>query len=700
MIYFNSLDIMIRRKNQIIVLVDNPSTDNRNYVATINKNIESLGYTFSDELFSALSTSGKEELENFYLNLVPVLKNMRGANVVYSPMYPNFPKQIMEMDETELYLNALVHYWSYGSVLPVTEKNERLPLFNEGKIEVLNFGRTGDLLEILSNLVHSKTSLSVTDKEDIKYYIDTIYYHGVNLCDLQHKENAAYICGLLVGKLQYKDVGYILKSNMKTATDVLRLCTALSDGDVSLATNTKFRSFPRERRRLILHLLNSIEKIEEDMVLYKEQWKRLSEKLHPMEYQQQFPEVCEVFKKLRENEKILTFNGKVVKSIEDQEYDKTIDLLATRPGELARRLDFLLRTVDDKNKVITQFERIADQVATPVLWQIREHFLHRKDDQYRVFFPKGNMARSYNIPNELPEIEDGICKCVSKLCERALYKQYAKKSFMGRVYISEAYRNYVVPFSQRSAAKAAKAYTRGSRIPIDPQAKAIRGFIWWTNTMDGKRVDIDLSVSFFNEAWESMGYVDWTNLRHGCFNSCHSGDIVDGGDPKGKGVAEFIDVDIAAAIEQSVRYLVFNVYDYSGHRFNNLPNAMFGWMERQDVNSGEIFEPTTVVQKMDLTADTTQAIPVIFDCATKEFIWCDMAGGDYFGSQVGNTLSRTVATCYSVVHMNKPNLYDLIKMHIQARGVEVDNKEDADVIFDIDDGITPYDTEVFMAEYL
>ena len=37
---------------------------------------------------------------------------------------------------------------------------------------------------------------------------------------------------------------------------------------------------------------------------------------------------------------------------------------------------------------------------------------------------------------------------------------------------------------------------------------------------------------------------------------------------------------------------------------------------------------------------------------------------------------------------------------ITEAAVEVDNKEDADVIFDIDDGITPYDTEVFMAEYL
>ena len=52
------------------------------------------------------------------------------------------------------------------------------------------------------------------------------------------------------------------------------------------------------------------------------------------------------------------------------------------------------------------------------------------------------------------------------------------------------------------------------------------------------------------------------------------------------------------------------------------------------------------------------------------------------------------------MNMKKPNLYDLINLHIQARGLQIDNKDKADVVFDVDDGITPFDTEVFMGEYL
>ena len=42
----------------------------------------------------------------------------------------------------------------------------------------------------------------------------------------------------------------------------------------------------------------------------------------------------------------------------------------------------------------------------------------------------------------------------------------------------------------------------------------------------------------------------------------------------------------------------------------------------------------------------------------------------------------------------------MISLHIKARGIPVDTKEEADVIFDVNDGITPFDTEIFMGEYL
>ena len=58
--------------------------------------------------------------------------------------------------------------------------------------------------------------------------------------------------------------------------------------------------------------------------------------------------------------------------------------------------------------------------------------------------------------------------------------------------------------------------------------------------------------------------------------------------------------------------------------FSSMSHAMFGWMEREDGEFGEIFEPKTVKQKMDLASQSTVCIPVIFDCQTREVIWWDM----------------------------------------------------------------------------
>ena len=145
---------------------------------------------------------------------------------------------------------------------------------------------------------------------------------------------------------------------------------------------------------------------------------------------------------------------------------------------------------------------------------------------------------------------------------------------------------------------------------------------------------------------------------------------------------------------------------YTQQILSELPHASFGWMNREDVKSGEIYEPKTVEQKMDLTTNGCISIPVIFDCVNREIIWGDMGvslGSCYTrfgGNNVESNLDTVAAVCYSVVNMQKPTLYDLIALNTRARGLMVDDKEEADIIFDVDGDITPYDLDVYMAEYL
>lgn len=701
--------ILLRRKNKLIVgnVGYVMSDDTQRYLVTMTKNIETLGYTFSKQLFNKLKTLTKEELFEIYKELVSELKKNIGADVQYNPMYPNFPESVMEENEMQLYMNAIVHYWSYGTILPCEEKNERLPLFDETKVKVIDSGEWEDLYEIFDNLCRSKTSISQTDKEDLEWIMKN---SNVKFPDeIPLKENVA-----LIGKIYVESnplaTADKLQKYFKTATDILRLITAMSDGDISLATNTKYRSFKRKERRLLLELLDNCGNIQEDMLRYKNRWIRVGERLHPGEYKTgRYDNARLAFDKLRNNEKIQTFNSKVDHNMKDKNFEKAILLLQKRPGELARRLDYLLRTVDKKNNVINTFKDVANKVSTPVLLQIKEHFKNRQEElSTRVFFPKGCLARSYAIENKLPDIDKKYCDAIVKICENALVEIYKSKDFMGNVYLSEEYKNYIVPFSQRSASKSLRTIVRGSRIKLKESAKAMRAFIWWTNTGNGNSgiVDIDLSATIFDENWNYINHVSYTRLRDKEMNVYHSGDITNGGDVNGIGVSEFLDVDIESVADVGGRYIAYQVYSYSEQTFGNLPHAMFGWMGREDVKSGEIYEPKTVEQKMDLTSQSMVCIPVIFDCVEREFIWCDMnvsLDGCYYhrgGNNVESNLMGVAATCYSVVNMKKPNLYDLIDLHIRARGLRVENKEEADIVFDINDGITPFDAEVFMGEYI
>lgn len=713
-------NIILRRKNRVFINDDDmlkslsaaTGEKNKQIVATMNKNIEVFGYTMSEALFDKLMHMKAKNREVVYDALVNGLKEITGADKVYNPMYPNFPKSVMKKDDFELYFNAIVHYWSFGTLLPYEEKEERAPLFNTAKVKVLEAGSFDDLNDIFNNLCASKTSLSKSDVEDMIFILNSA---KVTLPDeIPFKENTACICRLLVDTGVDTD-GSLCRKYIKTATDVLRLVTAMSDGDVSLAENTKFRNLKRSERRIIMNLLAGCGNASEDMNRYAGRWIRVGEKLHPGEFakNERYTKIVQAFGVIRNDGKIQSFGGKVDAAIASGDVTTVVSLLKKRPGEFARRIDFLLRTFDkdaDRKTVIMGFASVAKDVSSTVLLQVREHFINKLNgnDDMRVFFPKGNLARSYYVKNNKTEaIPEDTIKMVIAVCENALVNIYGNREFLGKVYIDEVLKDYTVPFSLRSAGKTMTAVSRGSRIAIDDSAKIIRPFIWWTNTKDDI-IDVDLSVAVFADDWNCLEHVSYSNLKSSRFGICHSGDITNGGPVDGEGVAEFIDLDIDKALSAGARYAVFNVYNFSNECFSKMDHAAFGFMTRSDMKNGEIFEPSTVKQRMDLASATTTCIPVIFDLKERVFVWCDMAltadhvRTGFGGINVESNLPSVVVTCKAMVDVKKPNLYDLLMFNVKARGIITANPDEADIRFGLDDNcdVKPSDIDVIVGKYL
>lgn len=674
------------------------------YLAAALKNIEKLGFTFSKSLIDALLTLDITEFTTTYQAIETQLKTMVKADYVYRPMYPGFPQQVMEMSEAELYIYAIIHY--YTLLLP--EGTEQVqPQMKEPEspfqksLKIIDLGNAGQFYKMMQQTIAANSSISKADQEHLELLV-ALDDHILELLpnEIPLKENVGFITSLLLkyGKADLQHIGRYFK----TATDVLRLAVALSDGDVSLAAVTVFRKFKRSERKLMLALLEQCPNPAEDMLRYKERWIRLGEILHPSEYRKRYPQCAEAFDILRNGKKLITFRSQVEQALRWHNAPLATSLLAERPGEFARRLDHLLRTHSEPYEVVLTFSLIAEQVSTPVLLQVLTHFKHRHTKHaWRTFFPKGSVGKAIAIPNTLPPISLYICKEIVELCEQTLIERFSQLPSLGKVFIEAGLQKHNVPFAMRSASKSLRTLSRGSRVAM-PEGGTIRFFLWWKEGMvDGvptDRVDIDLSAVIYDTNWDYMEHVSYTNLRSAQYKAFHSGDIV----TAPQGACEFIDIDIASVLRYGGRYVVSYLNSFTLQPFCNLPECFAGWMMRKKPNSREIFDPATVEDCIDLAADTQIAIPVILDLVEREVIWCDLAlrrHPAYYNNVEGN-LSGMVAMGQAMTSVVKPNLYDLFSLHAQARGEQTSNREEADTIFSLKDGITPFDTSTIVAEYI
>lgn len=693
----------LHRRNKVVIPKNSKKVVDKRYIATAMKNLEVYGYTFSQELVCALEKVSTTDFVNWYNNLQENIVTLVGKKGTMIPMYPNFPQQVMEMNEVELYINAIIHYISLGTLLPDYEVKERFPLIDNPALTVINLGSVEDFNSIFTNLLSAKTSLSVSDREDISWFVDNTNIEGLMPNSIPHKETLSFITMLLWNKEGMRE---LLIPLYKTATDVLRLAVALSNGDVSLKEYPMFKSFKRGERRILLSMLENAHNIEEDMVRNKLLWIRLGEKLHPGEYKA-FVKTNKAFKKLRNNEKIPTFRSKLEKAFENKDIDMVVELLSKRPGEFARSLDRVLRlTISDNRvfslhegmKVVKAFEGVSKDVSTSVLLQVREYFKKRAEGNLdvRVFFPKGSIAKAYGIDNELAPLETTVCLEVVNVCGQALIDIYAQKEPLGKVFIDEGLLKYIVPMAQRSASKSLKTVARGSRFTIDETTKVLRSFVYWKEPV-GDRTDLDLSAVLYDEELRVLDTISYWNLRSNKYIGCHSGDITSAPN----GASEYIDIDLDDLKSKGVKYMALMVNSFTHTPFCDLPECFVGFMERECPNSGEIYEPKTVVNKSDIATSTEQVMPMIIDIDNMEVVWTDLSvSNDSYINNVHTNKSRIKLAMKSMLNVVKPNMYDLFMLHTIARGELVEDKEQADIIFSLTEGITPYDVDIIMGEYI
>jgi hypothetical protein len=666
-------------------------------LATVQKEVEQLGFVLTEEVMARLGTLDPQDLTRTLHTLVKELQALVGAHREHKPLYPGFPAQVLALSEAELYLNALRHYITLRR-MPADEAPERPPLLHDRLPRIVDLGSVQDFESICTQLAGSAVSLSKQDKDDLEWFVRQYRADVFRLlpAKLPFKENLAVVGAQLAMHVDDERTQHFLEAHCKTATDVLRLAVGMSGGDVSLTTPGKFAKFPRRHRKLLLGLIERCAAPTEDMLRWAERWKRLGERLHPGEHAKAFPKTAAAFEVVRNGLPFETFNSAVEQALHAGDLGRALKALESRPGEFARRLDMLARTCDDVETLLRRFTPLAPRVSTPVLLQVLAHFKARHEPGHlRVFFPKGEVAKVFATADRRPALDADGARHIASVCEQALLERFAKLPPLGRCYIDPALATYVVPLAQRSASKALRTLARGSRLPM-PEAGFVRLFLWWKNGRS--RVDVDLSAVLYGPEYNYMDSIAFYNLRG--WGAHHSGDIVDAP----KGAAEFIDLDLQLLRARGVRFVVMSLNSYSGQPYCDLPECFAGWMSRRNLNSGEAFEPKTVVDRIDLASDAQISLPLVLDLQQREVLWTDIALKEHprFNNSVPNNLAGVSLMLRALHEMVKPNLHTLMELHARARGQVVSDRALAETIFGIDreSTVTPLDGDVIRADYL
>jgi len=703
-------ELSIRRKNAIIIPAGMQNKSNVTtpedirLIATFVSGLQSNGFaidaTHLARLVGAVNTD-REIASTIMADVMSAVKNLKGVKN-FIPFYPNFPTQVMNLDESELVFNAIIHYQSFTEVdatndptkiwFPSYVKEVR-PKFNEPvSYAVLTVQNDTVLGEIADTILRQNTSPSIQDKSDLELIFDNGF---TALPDsIPNKEMMALAVNTCVTR------GIEIPVTLaKTATDVLRIAVALSEGDISLATASAFRHFKRSQRKMFLNMLEKVGTIEEDMLRHKNLWIRLGEVLHPGEFSAKFPKAFAAFNKLRNGIKIETFNSKIEEYLKAGDYNQAKNLLITRPGDFARRFDHLIRITPEyfQAGIVDSFISVADRVSTTVLLQLKMAIASR-DENTRYAFPKGNVQRVMSIRNTRPEVSDLIHFKVDHKISTVLRNRFAKLSPLGNVFIDPALLKINLPLGQRSTNKASKTVPRGSRISYGTDKDTLRFFIWWKE-QENSRCDLDLSAVGLDDNFNEISTLSYYNLR-GSYG-CHSGDVTSAPN----GASEFIDINQPQARRNGIRYIVVTVHSYTGQGFDGLDECFGGVMLRDKPASGEVYEPRSVEHKFDLVSKQTNGIPFIIDLEAREIIWCDMPilTGQVLSHSAGqnadNTMNHIQHVVKAITSTSQPTLGDLLILHAQARGKIVSDRSRADTEFSIQKG-THYEMDSIAANFL
>ena len=305
-----------------------------------------------------------------------------------------------------------------------------------------------------------------------------------------------------------------------------------------------------------------------------------------------------------------------------------------------------------------------------VLLQLLLKYNFYKDSKEpRVFtFTKYNMQRVHReTPDECVRRKTHLNELTTSMIAIKIRQEIENvlKGKLGKVYIDPEMNRYALPIQNNTSQGGFGVLATGSRLPI-PEGKKLRAFTYWENVND-----IDISCFGIDEDGNQTEF-SWRNMaRRQSDAITFSGDCTRGY----YGGSEYfdIDLDVVKKLYPKMRYMIFANNVYSGINFSKC-YCTAGYMIRDILDSGEIYEPKTVESSYRIDCESTYAYLFGIDLTTREMVWLNVA-------REGNTrVAGTTEFDFLIKHFYATKCINMQSYFETMASEIVDDPLEADVV--------------------
>lgn len=546
---------------------------------TLNENLKSLGYRLRpDDIVKMAENASVDTFFDDFRTLV--------SDVEANPMYPDFPSQVMNIDEAQFRFHQLVHYFStYGmeDIFDVEMKRGWLPDVKKTKKtesdETLIDAKTLGLIEEkdmflfpYKAILSKRERMSIPEKRIVAEALRNLKAGEIESVKVAFKENLFEIFVFIMEEdLAREEKIRTLHLMLQHSGDVWK-CFDYYLGKVkrySLATSQK---------KTVVRLLESYPAADfrANLVLSRKKAARILKLLEFLSYSRfsKSPEHMKAVDDLRDA-KLRSWHSKVRRMLEERD-SEAVRFISERSGILLRMMNELLKDGFDSEEIKDLLLANADKLSTNTLVKVATHFSRPfegvYEDRERVIYPI-------------------LLEVIRKNLSLKNTPLKGKKLFIEESDIS--LENSVLSKSEEGG------YLRqGMAVKIPERAKYVRFFTYWN---DKRRIDIDLHAYAKLEGGD-FRHIGWNaDFRAGGRKPV----IVSSGDITHSDAAEYIDVKMDSPVE----YVEFFIYSYTGVPFSKIETVFTGMMAvRKTGTRVKLYDPKNCFFTHDLKGNYARMI--------------------------------------------------------------------------------------------